>query len=162
LHRRFARYSVWGALIRVALLGLLSGGVARAQVAYSGPQPPPYGATSPQTYPTPVYWPPASAQDPPYWAIYPRAAPPAPADRGADSPERRGHRFTATMSVVHPLVVSIFDLTGEFRAGKRGGIAVLAGYGSVPLRILDKALPDERAKVYMAGAQVRGYPVGSF
>jgi hypothetical protein len=60
------------------------------------------------------------------------------------------------------VLVSIFDVTAEFKAGQRGAVAIIAGYGSVPLRVMDKALPDEQAKVYAVGGQLRVYPIGSF
>ncbi len=72
------------------------------------------------------------------------------------------HRFSATLSLLQPLLFSTYEAAGEFRLGKQAGLALAVGVGAISLHKFDKTLPDEDARVWQIGSQVRFYPVGSF
>lgn len=139
--------------------------------------------------PVPSTWPAQPAEAPPSSApVYPYGYPPAPAPYAyppyAQPPwggypgysywpqpptrdvvptvQSTDRHFTAAFSALGPLLFSTFGVTAEFRAGHRAGIALAFDYGTIGLRQLDSALPDERAKLWQAGAEVRFYPVGGF
>jgi len=48
------------------------------------------------------------------------------------------------------------------RLGRNFGLAIAGGFGSIGLRQLDQRFPDETAKLFEVGGQLRVYPVGSF
>jgi hypothetical protein len=124
--------------------------------------PPPQQPYPPQPpYPQPPYQPTYPAQP------YPQPTPYAyPADpwqvRPAPPPEERVHRFSATLSLLQPLLFSTYQGAGEFRLGKQAGLALALGVGTISLQKFDKTLPDEGARIWQLGSQIRFYPVGSF
>jgi len=86
----------------------------------------------------------------------------SPTDRSALGDAPKEHRFSLMLSVVHPLVFSMYDASGEFRLSRFAGLALVAGVGTASLKQFYKSLPDERSRVWAAGLQARFYPVGSF
>ena len=142
---------------------------------YPAPQQQPYPYPTPQPYPAPqpntpqpgmapsdAAWPPSSVSGP---GVVPapartrrrrrRAAPPPdePSDQRAVS---------LTVSLLHPLLVSVFDAALEVRLGRNVGLAAVGGFGSIGLRQLDKRLPDQSAHLLELGGQLRTYPAGTF
>src|SRR5258706_4408077 len=149
--------------------------VAAAASAQSPPTPqtyPPAPQTyvqqpnAPQNYPAPQLYAPPFAytySEPAYGGAYvlpPVAGTPPDRNRGQLQPGE--HRFSMLLSIVHPLVFSIYDASGEFRLARQAGLALVAGVGSASLKQFYKSLPDERARVWGGGMQVRFYPVGTF
>src|SRR6185369_10478727 len=84
--------------------------------------------------------------------------PPMPADGAAtvaeDAPAHPRRIVSLTISPLH-LTLPVLELTGEYRALDKLGVAVIAGVG----RYTDNNLS---AAAYEAGAQVRYYVVGDF
>jgi hypothetical protein len=165
LERRTRALSVFIAIGLVSAFALAQSPPTQQPYA---PSPQPY---APQPYVPPTYAPP-QPYAPPLASTYPQPLypgayfPPAPAgvppDRSVGKLSPGEHRFSLVLSVVHPLVFSIFDVTGEFRLGRQAGLALVFGVGSASLKDFYKALPDERARVWEGGLQVRFYPLGTF
>jgi len=170
MDRRFGRRgrSLRG-WIATSLLAVCARAEGAPQLQPAQPYVPP--TTAPQTYTAaPPTYPPPSAQPfaysyapSAYAAAYsqPVGAGVSP-DRGRVDLSPGEHRFSLLVSVVHPLAFSIYDASGEFRLGRRAGLAVVAGLGSTSLKQFYKSLPDERARVWEGGLQARFYPVGTF
>lgn len=161
------------ALLFSSAVGLASvSALAQAQQP-NAPPPQPYAsqAYAPQAYALPPYAAPqvyaqpfaGTYAQPAYAGVYAQ-----PGVAGMPPDQRPGqlqpgeHRFSLVLSVVHPIVFSIYDATGEFRLGRHAGLALVAGVGSASLKQFYKALPDERARVWEGGLQIRFYPVGTF
>jgi hypothetical protein len=119
------------------------------QPAYSQPQ---------QPYPPPTY-PQQTYVSPGYYYYPSQAWPPEPLAPPRDAV---GHRFSLTISLLHPVLFSLYEAEGEFRLGKHAGLAVIFGFGSIGLQQLDTSFPDDRASLWEGGGQIRFYPVGSF
>jgi hypothetical protein len=165
-----------------ALRALIAIGlVPVSTLAQSQPTPPPY-APAPQPYAAQPYAAqPYAAQpyvaqayaapqpssynyaQPAYAGVYSQPALPAvPPDKSPGQLQPGEHRFSLLLSVVHPLAFSIYDASGEFRLGRQAGLALVVGVGSASLKQFYKSLPDERARVWEGGMQVRFYPLGTF
>ena len=85
----------------------------------------------------------------------PAPAPPAYDPRYSEPPHPR-RVFALTISPIH-LIFPVLELTGEFRAHDKVGVAVVAGGG----KYTDKNI-NLSASVYEVGAQVRFYLLGDF
>ncbi len=68
----------------------------------------------------------------------------------AQAIEPYDHSVSVTLSPIH-LLYPIIEATGEFRVGKKAGVAAIAGFGSI-----------DRYSVVEIGGQGRYYPVGDF
>lgn len=79
--------------------------------------------------------------------------PTAPAEQSSPSAERQ-FDVSLTFSPFH-LLLPVFEVTGEVRAGERIGVAIIGGYGSISDRIA-------RWHVYEVGGQFRYYAIGDF
>ncbi len=136
------------------------------QQPYPYPQQQPYPYPQQQAYPYPQQsypqqpypYPQQSYPQQPYAQGIPYRYAPEP----TAPPVEPVHRFSATLSVLEPLLFSTYEVAGEIRLGKQAGLALALGVGSISLQKFDKSLPDETAKVWQIGSQVRFYPVGTF
>ncbi|HKQ67962.1 MAG TPA: hypothetical protein VJT73_01420, partial [Polyangiaceae bacterium] len=87
---------------------------------------------------------------------------PRPADRTRDPRSARQRSASLTVSALHPVVFATYDAALEFRLGRQAGLAFAFGLGTLNLRRLDRKLPDDDAKIWQAGGQLRFYLVGNF
>ncbi|MGA9524070.1 MAG: hypothetical protein WBV82_21595 [Myxococcaceae bacterium] len=82
-------------------------------------------------------------------AMAEESTPPASVNAPA-SEEDREHKVAVTFSPIH-LFMPIFEVTGEFRAANKIGLAAVVGVGSV-----------NDVAVVETGGQFRFYPIGNF
>lgn len=82
--------------------------------------------------------------------------PPAEQPAPAPAPEAPMKTVAITVSPFH-MFIPMIELTGEFRVGRKLGIAVIAGAGGIRDEVTDRLI-----RLYEGGASVRYYVIGSF
>lgn len=135
MHEGRAMKNVSLASLAVLVLGAH---VAHAQAPGDSAPPPPVEPAEPVA--------PAPGAPMPIIAVVPPEAPPA----------RPLPTVAITISPFH-FILPVIELTGEFRVGRKLGVAVIAGAGKVTA--MDSSVT---AKVYEAGGSVRYYVLGNF